>query len=377
MQFAQIHGNEALKANLTGMVDGGKMGHALLFVEEQGMGAIAFALALSQYINCRDRSGGDSCGVCNSCHKHGKLIHPDVHFVFPVAAVSSLGESEKKHPISDYFLDGFRQLVLSNPYFDEQDLFDALGLENKAGNISVHEARDIISKLSLKPYESEFKVMIIYLAEKMNAEASNKLLKLLEEPPEGTFFFLICHKPDKLLPTILSRCQIIRLQPDTPEDIAAALCREEQVDEDRAMIAARVARGSYGTALKLLREEELADEYAADIRELLDAALEHNLTKLLSIADDLTAPGREKQRDFCIYAENYIRKIFMFANGVPQISFALHDEYPHLERYAAQIKKDFYRKALASLDTALSAIESNVNAKLTFVDLCNRFYLYI
>ena len=377
MQFAQIHGNEALKANLTGMVDGGKMGHALLFVEEQGMGAIAFALALSQYINCKNRSGGDSCGVCNSCHKHGKLIHPDVHFVFPVAATSSLGESEKKHPVSDYFLDGFRQLVLSNPYFDEQDLFDALGLENKAGNISVHEAKDIISKLSLKPYESEFKVMIIYLAEKMNAEASNKLLKLLEEPPQGTFFFLVCHKPDKLLPTILSRCQIIRLQPDSPQDICEMLCREEQADPDHARVAARVARGSYGNALKMLREEELSDEYAADIRALLDAALEHNLTKLLAIADALTTPGREKQRDFCLYAENYIRKIFMFANGVPQISFALTGEYEHLERYAAAIKKDFYRKALASLDTALSAIESNVNAKLTFVDLCNRFYLYI
>ena len=377
MQFAQIHGNEALKANLTGMVDGGKMGHALLFVEEQGMGAIAFALALSQYINCKDRSGGDSCGECNSCHKHGKLIHPDVHFVFPVAATSSLAESEKKHPISDYFLDGFRQLVLTNPYFDEQDLFDAIGLENKAGNISVHEAKDIISKLSLKPYESEFKVMIIYLAEKMNAEAANKLLKLLEEPPQGTFFFLVCHKPDKLLPTILSRCQIIRLQPDTPEDICDMLCREEQADADHAMVAARASRGSYGTALKLLREEEISVEYASDIRELLDAALEHNLTKLLAIADALTTPGREKQRDFCLYAENYIRKIFMFANGVPQISFALSGEYEHLERYAASIKKDFYRKALASLDTALSAIESNVNAKLTFVDLCNRFYLYI
>ncbi|MBO6068125.1 MAG: hypothetical protein J6P50_02790 [Bacteroidales bacterium] len=377
MQFAQIHGNEALKANLTGMVDGGKMGHALLFVEEQGMGAIAFALALSQYINCKDRSGGDSCGVCNSCHKHGKLIHPDVHFVFPVAATSSLAESEKKHPISDYFLDGFRQLVLTNPYFDEQDLFDAIGLENKAGNISVHEAKDIISKLSLKPYESEFKVMIIYLAEKMNAEAANKLLKLLEEPPQGTFFFLVCHKPDKLLPTILSRCQVIRLQPDTPEDICDMLCREEQADADHAMVAARASRGSYGTALKLLREEEISVEYASDIRELLDAALEHNLTKLLAIADALTTPGREKQRDFCLYAENYIRKIFMFANGVPQISFALSGEYEHLERYAASIKKDFYRKALASLDTALSAIESNVNAKLTFVDLCNRFYLYI
>ena len=377
MQFAQIHGNEALKANLAGMVDGGKMGHALLFVEEQGMGAIAFALALSQYINCRDRSGGDSCGVCNSCHKHGKLIHPDVHFVFPVAAVSSLGESEKKHPISDYFLDGFRSLVISNPYFDERDLFEAIGLENKAGNISVHEARDIISKLSLKPYESEYKVMIIYLAEKMNAEASNKLLKLLEEPPEGTYFFLICHKPDKLLPTILSRCQIIRLQPDSPEDICDILCREENADADHAMIAAKISRGSYGNALKLLREEELADEYASDIEDLLDAALEHNLTKLLSIAESLSGLGREKQRDFCIFAENFIRKIFMFANGVPQISFALRDEYSNLERYAATIKKDFYQKALSNLDTAMSAIESNVNAKLVFVDLCNRFYLYI
>ena len=377
MQFAQLHCNEALKASLAGMVDSGKMGHALLFVEEQGMGAIAYALALSQYINCKDRSGGDSCGVCNSCHKHGKLIHPDVHFVFPVAAVSSLGESEKKHPISDYFLDGFRTLMLSNPYFDEQDLFDALGLENKAGNISVHEARDIISKLSLKPYESEFKVMIIYLAEKMNAEASNKLLKLLEEPPEGTYFFLVCHKPDKLLPTILSRCQIIRLQPESPEAICEILCREEQADADHAMVAARISRGSYGSALKVLREEELSDEYASDIRSLLDAALEQNLTKLLAIAEALTTPGREKQRDFCVYAENYIRKIFMFANGVPQISFALQGEYQDLGRYAAQIKKDFYSKALASLDTAISAIESNVNAKLIFVDLCNRFYIYI
>lgn len=376
MQFAQIHGNQALKAKLTGMVEGGRLGHALLLVEEQGMGAIAFALALSQYINCRDRSGGDSCGTCNSCHKHGKLIHPDVHFVFPVAAVSSLGESEKKHPISDYFLDGFRSLALSNPYFDEQDLYDAIGLESKAGVINVHEARDIIDKLSLKPYESEYKVMIIYLAEKMNAEASNKLLKLLEEPPEGTYFFLVCHKPDKLLPTILSRCQIIRLQPDSPEDIRDILCREEGADEDHAMIAARISRGSYGNALKLLREEESADEYASDIRDILEAAMARNLTGLLASADALSALGREKQRDFCIYAENYIRKIFMFANGVPQISFALQSEYRDLGRYASAMKKEFYGKALASLDTALSAIERNVNSKLVFADLCNRFYLY-
>ena len=219
--------------------------------------------------------------------------------------------------------------------------------------------------------------MIIYLAEKMNAEASNKLLKLLEEPPEGTYFFLICHKPDKLLPTILSRCQIIRMQPDSPEDICEILCREEGADPDRAMIAARVSRGSYGNALKMLREEELSDEYTSDIRSLLDAALEHNLTKLLAVAEALTGPGREKQRDFCIYAENYIRKIYMFANGVPQIAFATQGEFEELGSYASRINKDFYGKALASLDTAISAIESNVNAKLIFVDLCNRFYMYI
>ena len=377
MQFSQLHGNEALKAKLSGMADTGKLGHALLFVEDEGMGAVAFALALSQYINCHEHHGQDSCGECNSCHKHSKLIHPDVHFAFPVASVSSLSESEKKHPVSDYFLDAFRALVLSNPYFHEQDLVDALGLENKAGVISVYEARNIMEQLSLIPYESEYKVMIIYLAEKMNAEAANKLLKLLEEPPEGTYFFLICHKPDKLLPTILSRCQIIRMQPDSPQDICDILCREEGADADKAMIAARLSQGSYGTALKLLHDGEDADDYSGDIREILDAAMGHNLSKLIASAESLSSMGREKQRDFCLYAENYIRKIFMFANGVPQIAFSLDSEAGSLEKYAAGIKKDFYQKACASLDTALSAIDSNVNAKLIFTDLCNRFYLYI
>lgn len=377
MLFSQIHGNEDLKAKLVSMADSGKLGHALLFVEEQGMGAIAFALALSQYINCNEHKDGDSCSECNNCYKHSKLIHPDVHFAFPVASTSGLSDQDKKHPISDFFWGPFSQLLIENPYFDEQELYSAIGLENKSGVISVFEAKNIINILSLKPYEGNCNVIIIYLAEKMNAEAANKLLKLLEEPPLGTYFFMICHQPDKLLPTILSRCQVITLQPSSPEEICDYLCRHLNADQDKAMIAARLAKGSFGRAVKLLKEAEITADEAHRIEDILDAALLHDLTKLIGYAEDLAELGRERQKDFCIYAEAYIRKIFMFANNAQSISFAMQKEYSLLNKYASSIKADFYHKALIFLDLAILAIGSNVNSKLVFIDLCNRFYLYI
>jgi DNA polymerase III subunit delta' len=359
------------------MADSGKLGHALLFVEEQGMGAIAFALALSQYINCNEHKDGDSCSECNSCYKHSKLIHPDVHFAFPVAATSGLTDQDKKHPISDYFWEPFCQLLIENPYFDEQELYSAIGLENKSGVISVFETKNIINILSLKPYEGNCNVIIIYLAEKMNAEAANKLLKLLEEPPLGTYFFMICHQPDKLLPTILSRCQVITLQPSSTEEICDYLCRHLNADQDKAMIAARLAKGSYGLAVKLLKEAEITADEAHRIEDILDAALLHDLSKLIGYAEDLAELGRERQKDFCIYAESYIRKIFMFANNAQSVSFAMQKEYNLLNKYASSIKADFYQKALKFLDLAILDIGSNVNSKLVFIDLCNRFYLYI
>ena len=206
MRFAEIIGNESLKDALVRMARSGRLGHALLLTEENGGGAFALALALAQFVNCREPQENDSCGVCGSCHKYGKLIHPDLHFVFPVSASTALSESEKKGPISDYFLPAFRELALANPYFTEQQLYDAIGIENKSGLISVNEAKRIAEKLLLRAAEGNWKTMIIYLPEKMNAEAANKLLKLLEEPPETSFICLIAEDEYKLLPTIRNRC---------------------------------------------------------------------------------------------------------------------------------------------------------------------------
>ncbi|MBP5210721.1 MAG: DNA polymerase III subunit delta', partial [Bacteroidales bacterium] len=268
MKFSQINGNESLKSKLKAMVDSGKTPHAFLFVEEDGMGALPMALAMAQYINCKGEKNGDSCGECNSCYKIEKLIHPDVHFSYPVNTSPLLTESEKKKPTSDMFLEQWRELCLSNPYFNEQDLYSAFKIEGKQGIITVSEAKRIIDVLSLKPLEADNKIMIIFLAERMNSEAANKLLKLLEEPPAGTFFFLIAQQPSRILTTIVSRCQMIRLQPENPEDLAGILSKEKGIEPADALNYAKVAAGSYGRSIKLIEDNQADAEYEQKVKDL-------------------------------------------------------------------------------------------------------------
>lgn len=346
MRFSEIIGNEALKESLVKMVQGNRLGHAILLTEENGGGAFAFALALAQYVNCRDRQGDDSCGVCSSCHKYQKLIHPDLHFVFPVSSSNTLSESEKKGPISDYFLPAFRELALSNPYFTEQQLYDAIGIENKSGLISVQEARRIFEKLSLRAAEGAWKTMIIFLPEKMNLDAANKLLKLLEEPPQGTLFLLVSHNPERLLPTIRSRCQPIRLLP---------LTREQR-------------RLTGGTVPDDAEFREIA-------RSLLEAGLAKRIIDLFPQWEMLADLGREKQREWCLYMENYVRKIYLVANGLHDLADLAPQEEATIRDFAAKVKPAFYEKAFAALEGTLAAIGSNVNPKLTFCDLGNRLLL--
>ncbi|MBO4535924.1 MAG: hypothetical protein J5702_01835 [Bacteroidales bacterium] len=346
MRFAEIIGNEALRESLVRMARTGRLGHALLFTEENGGGAFALALALAQYVNCREPQENDSCGTCGSCHKYGKLIHPDLHFVFPVSASTALSESEKKGPISDYFLPAFRELALANPYFTEQQLYDAIGIENKSGLISVNEAKRIAEKLMLRAAEGSWKTMIIYLPEKMNAEAANKLLKLLEEPPQGTLFLLISHNPERLLPTIRSRCQPIAVQP---------LSRAERQ---------RAGAGETDNA-----------EYREIAKSLLEAGLAKRLIDLFPQWEMLADLGREKQREWCLYTERYLRKILLVSRGLDDLADLAPEEETAVRGFAARIRPAFYEKAFAALEEAIASIGSNVNPKLVFCDLSNRLLL--
>ncbi|MBR6424213.1 MAG: hypothetical protein IKS47_06015 [Bacteroidales bacterium] len=344
MRFSDIIGNEALKQSLVRMVRGNRLGHAILLTEENGGGAFAFAVALAQFVNCRNPQDTDSCGECPSCHKYGKLIHPDLHFAFPVSSSNLLSESEKKAPVSDYFLGAFRELALANPYFTEQDLYDAIGVENKNGLINVHEARRIFEKLSLRAGEGLYKTMIIFLPEKMNLDAANKLLKLLEEPPQGTLFLLVSHQPERLLPTIRSRCQLVPLHP---------LSREQR----RAMAAPDNA------------------EYREIAVSLLEAGLAKDLSALFPQWEMLADLGREKQREWCIYMENYLRKIHLVANHIEGLADIPPQEEDRIRTLAGRIKPGFYEKAFTQLEDALASIAANVNPKLVFCDLSNRMLL--
>ena len=236
-------------------------------------------------------------------------------------------------------------MLLANPYLTEQDLYDGIGIDNKSGNISVFEAKRIIEKLSLRSFEGEYKTMIIWLPEKMNQEAANKLLKLLEEPPAGTLFLLVSQAPERLLPTIRSRCQLIELAPLTKEERASMV----QFAQPR--------------------------EFNPLLIELFNAGLNRDLQATFPVWESVADLGREKQRQFCLEAETFIRKIYMVANGLQQLSNVGNDEADEIQTLARKINPAFYKKGFGYFEKALSAIDSNVNAKLIFCDLCNRLLL--
>ena len=211
MPFSGIIGHTEIIDNLRNMIDGGRMPHAVLFSEKVGYGALTLALATLEYMFCKGKKVKDSCGSCSNCTKVSRLVHPDIHFTFPINVSSSVG-GEKRGDV-EMFYPAWRSLVKENPYFGEQELYKALGIENKLGTISVAEANAIIRKLSLSSYEGGAKVMMIMFPERMNLEAANKLLKNLEEPQSGTFYFLISHNPERIISTILSRCRIVEVPP--------------------------------------------------------------------------------------------------------------------------------------------------------------------
>jgi len=348
MRFADVIGNNEMKETFRQMVEANRLGHALLLCEEENGGAFPMAVALAQALSCQSKEGFDSCGECPQCNRFSKLIHPDLHFVFPVSSTAALSESEKKTPISDYFISEFKALALSNPYFGEQNLYDAIGIESKNGSINVHESRRIYEKLSLRSFEGGYKVMVIFLVEKMNQDAANKLLKLLEEPPSGTLFILITHNVERVLQTIRSRCQIFYMKP---------LSR----DEKRSLTGPELAN----------------EEYSSLVETILEAGLAKRVSDTFPVWEAVSDKGREKQKEFCIYAENYIRTIFLLSKGLGQLVSITPEMEKKLKSFAQRIKPTFYTRAYAALESSVSAVESNSNAKLVFCDLCNRLLLYL
>ena len=351
MRFADIIGNAPVADMLASMADSGRVAHAMLLYENEGSGALALALAYVQYLNCTNPSHGDSCGECPSCRQMAKLVHPDVHFVFPV---NKGPKSSDDKPTSESYLKYWRELAVADPYFTESDLQQAIGIESKNGLIAVAEAKSIISKLSLASVTDGYKAVIFYLPEKMNQETANRLLKMVEEPPEKTVFLFITHAPEKVLQTIFSRCQSVRVMPLTKEE------------------AARVE------ALRPERDMEEYNMFMDLFSDLLRAVVSRDLTGTLECGEAMAAlDSREKQKAFCNFAAGCIRKIFMLQQKLPQISEVEEHEQEFCSEMAAKCPKGFCVKTIANIEKVVSMIDRNVNSKILFCDLVNRMFLNI
>ncbi len=375
MQFSQVIGQKEVIDNLRNMVDSQRMPHAVLFTEKAGCGALTIALATLQYMFCTHKQNGESCGECSNCIKISKLVHPDIHFAFPVNTSKTIG-GDKRGDV-EMFYGAWRDLVAQNPYFGEQHMYNAFGIENKLGTISVAEASSMMRKLSLSAYEGGAKVMLIMFPERLTVEAANKLLKSLEEPLSGTYYFLISHNPEKIITTILSRCRIVQVPPIETGILQLKLQQSNGVSPEDACFWARCSAGSYGKALELIaREEEQSSNYNMFIS-ILEKGISKDLVGMVDIWEQIASYGKEVQKQICLEGSEILRKLYMISLQMESISYASEKERELLGRLQQKIKEDFYRKGYGYLNNAIECIERNVNPKFIFCDLCNRIYYNI
>lgn len=373
MLFKDIIGQDAVKARLRQAVQDGRVSHAMLFTGAGGVGKLPLALALAQYMACPNRTPEDSCGKCPTCLQYQKLQHPDLFFAYPV--VKPEGKSEV---VCDDYGKEWRQLILERPYFDLADWYEAMGASNKQGMIYEKESSEILRKLSLKAYGSGFKVMIIWLPEKMNEVCANKLLKIIEEPPQKTVFILVSEEHQRLLQTILSRVQEVPLPRLSEDEITAALrAADDELSASDAIDFAHMANGSYLTALKLMRADEqnqqFFDWFVALMRNAWSVGHRQDYDCLLELrkwAAEMSAAGREKQKAFLEYAQRQVREYYVFNFGLPEINYQTAAERQFAVKFAPFINENNVQRLMDQLQLAQRQIEQNGSARIIFFDLC-------
>ncbi len=364
MQFKDIIGQEAVRDTLLTAVNNNRISHAQLFTGEQGTGKLALAIAFAQYISCTNRQGNDSCGECPSCKKYQKLIHPDLHFVFPVVKSGNL-----KNPVSDDYLDQWRGKVLDNPYFDLNEWYSCLGAENSQGMIYVSESEKIIHKLNFKTYESEYKIMIIWQPEKMNIQCANKLLKMIEEPPSRTVFLLVSDNPDSIIKTILSRTQRIKIPRIDTDTLSLSLVKKYAIEPAKAGTLARLASGSWSKACSLVETTEQDLQNLEAFKTIMRHCWSRKVLEIIEWSKELSALGRERQKSFLLYALKMIRENFIMNIDRSELVYMSDEEKSFSQNFSPYINEANVLNIYSELERSHADISRNGNAKIVFLDM--------
>lgn len=367
MLFKDVIGQAEVKKRLIASARKGRIPHAQLFTGPSGSGKLALALAYAQYLSCTQKGELDSCGTCPSCKKYQRLEHPDLHFSFPVTTTSKV----KKDPISSKFIEEWRTFVREKPYGTLFEWLEYLGVENKQPLINVDEALHILVRLQLKPYESEFKVMIIWMAERMNTAAANKLLKVIEEPPPKTVFLIITDDEEALLTTIRSRTQTIGLHRIGDEEMISALRRDGFSDREANSVLT-MADGNYPKALSLLRSSGDHETNAQAFVEFIRKSFMANRkpAELVMLTEDLSRLGRERIRQFIQFTSGVLRDALMLNYDLKILKrIDLNSPGFQLEKFSQFVHGGNIADILKELDKADYHIERNGNAKIVLLDL--------
>ncbi len=360
MYFRDIIGLQDVKQHLVQSVKQGIIPHARLFYGPEGVGKLPLAIAYARYLNCENRGEGDACGNCPSCHKFDKFSHPDLHFVFPVV----------KSKTSDEYLPEWREFLHTQQYFNLNQWLNYINAENAQGVIYAKESDEITKKLNFKQYEGLYKIMIVWLPEKMHDACANKLLKLVEEPPENTLFLLVSEDPENVLPTIQSRCQPLNIRRIEQEEMVAVIVRKYGLEERAAVSIARIAGGSFSKAMNLIKSSDDNDYFFALFKEMMRAAISRNIKSIKNIASELAAIGREMQKSFLLYSLRLFREYFISNLNEPCLVYLREEEELFGVKFAPFVNEKNIVDFNDEFSLAFRQIEQNGNAKFVFLDLC-------
>ena len=364
MLFSEVIGQEAIKQRLISTVADNRISHAQLFLGPEGSGNLAMAIAYAQFISCNNRLEVDSCGECPSCLKYQKLAHPDLHFIYPINSTKDVPK-----PRSSKFIEKWRGIITKNAYISLGQWYTEIGIENKQGLINAEDCNDIIKRLSLKSFESEYKVMIIWRPERMFHAAAPKLLKILEEPPAKTLFLLVGENHEQILKTIVSRTQIVKLKRIEEDDLSSALLRNQGIQEDEAKHLAIQSAGNYTEALRLSESNETREFNSEQFQVWMRYCFKSDWIQATEWIEGIARLGRERQKNFLQYCIGIIRQSLLLNYHLRELVSVEGGDFTFVKNFAPFVHAGNCVQFVDLLNTAHLNIERNANPKILFLDL--------
>jgi len=360
MYFRDVIGLHDVKRHLIDSAHRGFVPHARMFYGPEGVGKLPLAIAYARYLNCENPGENDACGKCRSCIQFDKFEHPDLHFVFPVV----------KSKVSDEYLPEWREFLSRNVYFNLNKWLNFIDAQNAQGMIYAKESDEIIRKLNLKVYEGKYKIMIVWLPEKMHEACANKLLKMIEEPPDNTVFLLVSEDLENVLPTIQSRCQPIHIRAIERDEMVQTIRQRYSLSIEDALSVAHIANGSFSKAVEIIELSDETKRFFELFVSMMRASVSRNIKNVKAVANEIAGIGREMQKSFLQYCLRMFREYFINNFNEPQMVYLNSEEAEFGVRFSPFVNERNVEALNDEFSLAYRQIEQNGNARIIFLDLC-------